>query len=93
MRISSMILSPTRIKAARSILILSFIISLIIVFMLIVGGLGLVYLGSTGLFGDTVKSQSVGAVGIFCGTVATIWGLRRALLAMERLGRMKASIG
>jgi hypothetical protein len=92
MRISSMILSPTHVKAARSILFLSFIGSLMIGSMLIVGGLGLVYLGSTGLFGDTFKSQSVGAVGIFCGAAATIWGLRRTLIALERFGRMKASI-
>jgi hypothetical protein len=59
---------------------------------LIIAGIVLVWLGSTGttefnLFGNSFKSQNVGVVGIFCGTLMSVIGIRRILTTVERLGQ------
>jgi hypothetical protein len=79
------------IKAGEGVIKTSMWTSLIMGIALIIGGAVLVYLGATGdtelsLFGNSFKSQNVGAVGIFCGAVLVILGNRRSLRSMERLG-------
>lgn len=85
--------SPAHITAGTSILKTTIWVTCLIAGALIGGGIVLVSLGATGnteltLFGNTFKSTTVGAVGIFCGAVLGIIGIRRTLLALERLGNM-----
>jgi uncharacterized membrane protein YidH (DUF202 family) len=86
-------MSALHIEAGRSTLAFSLSATLVLGVVLILGGVALVYLGSTGdteleLFGNHFKSQNVGVVGIFCGAVLAVLGIRRTLLSLERLGRM-----
>src|SRR4051794_22484671 len=85
--------SAAHISAGSPVLMFSLVVSLVIGATLIGGGVALVYLGGHGetelvLFGNTFKSQNVGAVGIFCGAVMVVLAIRRVVTAVERLGRM-----
>ena len=85
--------SPAHIEKGMPLMRASLFLTLVISIALIAGGIALVYLGSTGdtqvsLFGTDLKTQSVGAVGLICGVVIGVLGIRRSLLSLERLGRM-----
>jgi hypothetical protein len=85
----------TIIRAASPILIVTLITILLIAGLLIVGGIVLVYLGAAGnteitLFGNTFKSEVVGAVGIFVGGVFAALGIQRTMRTLERLGALPA---
>lgn len=88
------VFSPQHIDAGKSILKAVLWSIGIISTLLIAGGALLVWLGATGdtemsLFGNTFKSQNVGIAAMFCGAVLAVLGIRRALLSLERLGRMR----
>jgi hypothetical protein len=73
---------------------MSVIITLLMALALVIAGCVLVYLGATGhseisMFGNTVSTGSVGAVGIFCGALLGIMNTRRLLKSLERLGELR----
>jgi len=74
----------THIDAGSGILRFSLMATLVVAVALIIAGVVLVYLGSTGdtemsLFGNSFKSQNVGIAAMFCGAVVAVLGFRRAL--------------
>ncbi len=84
--------APSHISAAEQILRLALWITMAIGLAIVVAGVVLVVLGTAGqlteltLFGNTFKSETVGAVGIFCGAVLVILNVRRVMRSVERLG-------
>jgi hypothetical protein len=79
------------IRAARPVHRLALWITMAIGLMIIGAGIALVWVGAVGhteltLFGNVFKSETVGAVGIFCGTVIVILNVRRVMKSLERLG-------
>jgi hypothetical protein len=81
------------IHAARPVQRLALTITGAIVLMVVGAGVALVWVGATGhteltLFGNTFKSETVGAVGIFCGAVIVILNVRRVMKSLERLGAL-----
>lgn len=94
MRHDEVQMSVVHMDAARPIHKLSLWITFAIGFMVIGAGIALVWLGASGatelnLFGNTFNSQSVGAVGIFCGAVIVILNVRRIMKSVERLGALR----
>ena len=88
-----MFASPAHIYAAQPIHRLSLWFSALIGLAIVVAGVVLVYLGAKGgtsfkLFGNEFQSETVGAVGIFCGAVIIILNIRRIMKSLERLGAL-----
>jgi hypothetical protein len=85
--------SVSHIKAARPVHRQALSITVVIGLMIVGAGVALVWVGASGhteltLFGNTFKSETVGAVGIFCGAVLLILNVRRVMRSVERLGAL-----
>jgi hypothetical protein len=86
--------SDAHIRAARSVHNLALWITMAIGLIIVVAGIALVWIGAGGdteltLFGNTFKSQTVGAVGIFCGAVIVIMNVRRVMKSLDHLGALR----
>ena len=80
------------VRAATPAIAIATVAAAIVALALIGGGVALVWLHQTGalteitLFGNGFRSGDVGAVGIFCGAVLGVIVIRRAIIAIERMG-------
>ena len=86
-------MSVDHMKVGAPIMKTTLAIIIVLALALIVGGIVLVYAGATGstqlhLLGAKLDTQSVGAVGLVSGLLLGIFGIRRVLTTLERLGRM-----
>ncbi|MGD0192575.1 MAG: hypothetical protein ABSD74_17695 [Rhizomicrobium sp.] len=81
------------IEAGHSVLVGSLWVAGVVALALIGAGIWLVVLGATGatkftILGNTFESTTVGAIGIFCGMIVVIYGLRRTLATLLGLGKI-----
>jgi hypothetical protein len=85
------IVSPAHLDAGTPVLLAIVALVDLLAVALISGGIWLIHKGRTAnteidLFGATLRSQSVGVVGIFCGAVLAILVLYQVLKATAKLG-------
>ncbi len=82
------------IRAGHPIITGALIVTAMVAIAVIAAGVVLVFLGQTSalseikLFGQQVNTTSVGVVGIFCGAVVGVLGVRSALKTVIDLGRL-----